>query len=928
MSKLRRYPRGSEWRKWDLHLHAPGTKLSDEYGGGGDEVLDRYCTILEESDVEAFGITDYFSLSCFFAVKERYRKLFPESEKVLFPNLELRLNETVNRDQQEVHIHLILRPDFEEDLGDRLLGRLMTELKENGNGPQMSCSDLTNTAEYESATVTRVSIERAIDETFGKGSTRSENALIVVASGDSGIRPSKGVKRKESLADEIDRLAHAVFGNASNVEYFLNVDRARDGSGAVAKPVFSGSDAHSFKQLEALGKEAISPDQKFVTWIKADPTFEGLLQTSVEPRSRVRIGAARPDRKEPYKVIDSVHFAGREDFPERLMFNQNLVSVIGSRSSGKSALLAYIAHSIDPSYTESQQLAADPTAKEGKIGPAPGLTWAEVEDIQCTVKWVAGEGPGKVIFIPQNSLFWISEEPKEITAKILPTLYRIDPDFETAHRQMQAQVDAANIEIRDAGEEWFRTSADRDASKESLRDLGDREAITETKKRIEREIEKLREESSLSETETKEYEALGRRLAEIGARRREIDVASQQLAPHLIAGDGGYDAAASVDATLRLIPAPLELPEALRGEAEALIERTEADARTKLADAISGHQVKLDKEFEDLRQEEEKLRTDNKVLIEKNEANAEIEAFVQEKKKQDEALDRIQSTAAEIEQQGKALSAAVDRIEATIDERQAAVELLEEIFNSQPRNLQGEMSFSMEQRLSTTAQEGLSQRLNRQQASDFVDRESGVKLELCQEKVSEFLMAIHSGEQKMIKGQDPEEVAIDVLLAAPEVRFAAEIEDDQIGGFETSTMTPGKQALFALTLILNESEEAWPLLIDQPEDDLDSRSIYEVLVKYLSERKQERQIIMVSHDANLVIGADSEQVIVTNRHGDDRQNKGGRMFGYFSGSLEHSGERKDSPITFELGGIREHACEILDGGEEAFRKRQEKYKFH
>lgn len=140
-------------------------------------------------------------------------------------------------------------------------------------------------------------------------------------------------------------------------------------------------------------------------------------------------------------------------------------------------------------------------------------------------------------------------------------------------------------------------------------------------------------------------------------------------------------------------------------------------------------------------------------------------------------------------------------------------------------------------------------------------------------------------------------------------------------------MTQGKQALFALTLILNESEEAWPLLIDQPEDDLDSRSIYEVLVAYLADRKTERQIIMVvSHNANLVIGADSEQVIVANRHGVDRQNAGGQAFDYFTGSLEHTRPRTESAIVFEVGGIREHACDILDGGEEAFWKRKEKYR--
>jgi hypothetical protein len=908
-------------------LHAPGTKLSDEYVGSGEERLDRYCTALEESDVSAFGITDYFSLASFFAVKERYGQLFSASEKVLFPNVELRLNESVNRDQQEVHIHLILRPDIDEQLGDKLLGKLMTELRESDDGPRRSCSELVSTADYASATVTRKSIEEAIEETFGPGRARSENVLIVVAAGDSGNRPEKGVRRKESIAEEIDRLSDAVFGNASNVKFFLDPTREREDSTAAAKPVFGGCDAHSFDRLEALGKEVSGSEHGSVTWIKADPTFEGLLQTLVEPGSRVRLGVARPDRKEPYKVIDSIHFSGREDFPGHLMLNPNLVSVIGSRSSGKSALLAYIAHSVDRDYTERQQLAADPNAKEGKIGPAPGITWAEVEDIGCEVKWAAGDGPGKVIYIPQNSLFWISEEPKEITAKILPTLYRIDPDFETAHRQMRAQAEAAGIEIRDAASEWFRVAEERDGSRDELRDLGDREAISETKKVLESEIEKLREASSLSEGETRQYEALGQRLAAIDSRQREIEAASQQLAPHLNEVSGGYEAAASVDASVRLVPAPAELPEVLRAEIEALIETTGEEARAKLASMITEYQVKLDEERDGLRQEQDKLRTDNKALIEKNEANAEIEALVVEKKKQDDALARIESTVAEIEQQGKSLDAAASRIKAAIGSRQAAVDLLKSTFDGKPRELKGDMGFSMEQQLSRTAQGALSHRLNRQHVSEFVDRDTGVNLEVCQEKVSEFLAAMHSGTQRTIKGQDPEEVAIDVLLAGPEVRFTAEIEGDRIGGFEPSTMTPGKQALFALTLILNESEEAWPLLIDQPEDDLDSRSIYDVLVKYLSDRKQERQIIMVSHDANLVIGADSEQVVVTNRHGDDRQNKDGQLFGYFSGSLEHSAERKESPIAFELGGIREHACEILDGGEEAFRKRQEKYKF-
>ena len=56
------WPRGSEWRKWDLHLHAPGTKQNDQFTVPADgDVWGEYCRRLHDSDVQAFGITDYFS---------------------------------------------------------------------------------------------------------------------------------------------------------------------------------------------------------------------------------------------------------------------------------------------------------------------------------------------------------------------------------------------------------------------------------------------------------------------------------------------------------------------------------------------------------------------------------------------------------------------------------------------------------------------------------------------------------------------------------------------------------------------------------------------------------------------------------------------------------------------------------------------------
>jgi hypothetical protein len=83
---------------------------------------------------------------------------------------------------------------------------------------------------------------------------------------------------------------------------------------------------------------------------------------------------------------------------------------------------------------------------------------------------------------------------------------------------------------------------------------------------------------------------------------------------------------------------------------------------------------------------------------------------------------------------------------------------------------------------------------------------------------------------------------------------------------------------------------------------------------------------MVSHNANLAIGADSEQLIVANRNGNDRQNEDGKQFNYLSGSLEFTRERDEScKDTLMAQGICEHACSILDGGKIAFQSRKNKY---
>ena len=101
---------GSIWRRWDLHIHAPGTKLSNAYGDPSDDNLKTYLETLEASDVQIFGITDYFSFDGYLAVVERYKELYPDGNKFFIPNIEFRLTQTISSDGQSVHTHVLVDP--------------------------------------------------------------------------------------------------------------------------------------------------------------------------------------------------------------------------------------------------------------------------------------------------------------------------------------------------------------------------------------------------------------------------------------------------------------------------------------------------------------------------------------------------------------------------------------------------------------------------------------------------------------------------------------------------------------------------------------------------------------------------------------------------------------------------------------------------
>jgi hypothetical protein len=130
-------------------------------------------------------------------------------------------------------------------------------------------------------------------------------------------------------------------------------------------------------------------------------------------------------------------------------------------------------------------------------------------------------------------------------------------------------------------------------------------------------------------------------------------------------------------------------------------------------------------------------------------------------------------------------------------------------------------------------------------------------------------------------------------------------------GTELDKLSPGTKGIVLLILYLAmDSEDRMPLVVDQPEENLDSESIYSLLSHYFRSAKDLRQVIVITHNPNLVVNTDSDQVIVASA---DRLSGAFPTFSYASGGLENA------------TGIREKVCLILEGGEAAFLKRELRY---
>lgn len=131
--------------------------------------------------------------------------------------------------------------------------------------------------------------------------------------------------------------------------------------------------------------------------------------------------------------------------------------------------------------------------------------------------------------------------------------------------------------------------------------------------------------------------------------------------------------------------------------------------------------------------------------------------------------------------------------------------------------------------------------------------------------------------------------------------------NNQYDGVDLRKLSPGTRGivLLLLYLALDDADDR-PLIIDQPEENLDPKSVYDELVPLFIEAKSKRQVIMVTHNANLVVNTNADQIIIA----EAGPHPVGALppISYIGGGLDNTE-------------IRKAVCDILDGGEDAFQQR-------
>lgn len=871
-----KYPKGSEWRRWDLHFHTPSSYDYKDKSITNQEIIDG----LIQNQIAVIAITDHHIIDV-----QRIQELqsLGKDKISVLPGIEFLSD---SRGSDPIHFIGIFPENSNiQFIWEQIKNR--TNLSRiDGEGMKINevYCDLLQTSDL-------------IHELGGIVTIHAGSKTNSIDNITNSL--DHGVAQKEDIAKVIDIFE---LGKEEDViPYSTLVNPYLEKKINKTLPLIICSDNHDVKNYKV----------KQNLWIKSDPTFEGLKQILYEPTDRVYIGEEIPDEKLVYHVIEKVKFQDTNFSTHEIELNSNLTAIIGGKSTGKSILLRNIAKTIDSLEFAKRHKTA------GLIEPK-SIAGMEViwRDGQKSSLGSEQNVDKRIIYIPQSYLNRVVDFDKkrsdidEIIREILLQDQSFAAWFNSLHLNERSQTNTIELSIKtlfDHLDNFFN-------SYEEIKKIGDESGIKQQIKKISEEIAAIQSKLNLSEEEISLY-------------NQKIEIINSNK---LIIENYQHDALILTNISNNKVEIYNPYEFELKNPDFNLKLETLAIENQKLYS--SDWTLKVDKLIKEYKSAIEIL---NGINIKEIESIALLQAKIDGQKNLQE---KFKLLAQEKQKDQKLTEIKLKKASSQTGVLQMIDFLSESCSNYYSLYLEAkdkinkdsfdeELQFEIETEFVTDIfQENFVKmffdgRSIKTDEFKHVNEFSFSNKEEFKNQIKLILRDIINNKLPKREGFSNKEIVTGLLKNWFAHNFKVEYLGDQL-----IDMSPGKKSFVLLRLLIDLDNSKCPILIDQPEDDLDNRSIYNQVVKFLRRKKSERQIIIATHNPNLVLGADAEQIIVANQEGKDAKNKTSK-FEYVSGSIEHSFKDKSVPEILYCQGIQEHICDILEGGEEAFMKRKNKYRF-
>lgn len=663
---------------------------------------------------------------------------------------------------------------------------------------------------------------------------------------------------------------------------------------------FHGSDAYT---VEHLGRRHV--------WVKlASPRIEALRQAFIASESRIRIGFERDDNGDLQEIakppditvterpwLRSVTVRGDASFfgksnrnaddGNRLEFSPDLTCIIGGSMTGKSTLLDGLRVYIDAPLPDTEQLRSQ-VSERGRNGFLAGTPEVEID---CPGSDPT-EGPYErwpAVFYTQNELQRLADE----TEAVEQILARLSADETPGIEQRWSNLKQLDQELHQTADSLQSIEAEESEAQQALhRSEGARADLNAYSEAGGYRLNQVSQ-------HRKQWEDFRDTAGSVGQELQDSSTHISSLEPPTIDEDVSSELKNRFELSFpdeshwkqiieHLRSAEQELTN-WREETSALLEalgKIEDEAKTDVERALAkrGHDASRIKEFQSISRQAS--------LIESRRAN----------------LKEVQGHRAKLEDD---FNETLKRREEIVENQRAAFDRVMHMIESdfeghlRVRRLECGVISPLTEFLQGLGQRGITRWWNELEADR---RPSPQELLKHLENGTLDQVGMSSSVQETFTEQMPAHQK--QLLAAvrcPDLYVLEErVSDDPAVYRPLDSLSGGRRVSVLLSLLLRTSDER-PLVIDQPEDQLDNAFLFQTVLPALKSLKGHRQIIVATHNANIVVNGDADQVI----------------------QLEASGSHGHPAVSgaIEDSKVRDAIVRTVDGGDEAFRLRRIKYGF-